>query len=88
MEVLVHAVGDEELGVFGPAVGLLGQADLFFAQRLAVRAVGVLLVWGAVADVAVHDDERRPVVLVLEAWKARLSIARSLASPTRVTFQP
>ena len=65
-EVLVHAVGDEELGVRRPAVALLGQADLVFAQRLAVRGAGVLLVRRAPADVAVDDDQRRPIVGGLE----------------------
>ena len=44
LEVFVHAVGNMEFLVFGPAVIALGQPDLFFAERLAVRAAGVLLV--------------------------------------------
>ena len=43
-EVVVDAVGDEEFGVLGPAVELLGEADLILAQGFAVRAAGVLLV--------------------------------------------
>ena len=65
-EVLVDAVGDEELGVLGPAVGALGLPDLLLAERLAVRLGGVLLVRRAVADVAVDDDQRRPPLLLLE----------------------
>ena len=52
LEVIVDAVGDEELGVLGPAVDLLGQLDFFFAERFAVGLLGVLLVRRAVADVA------------------------------------
>ena len=62
LEVLVDAVGDQELGVLGPAVELLGQPDLVLAQRLAVGAVRVLLVGRAPGDVAVDDDQGRPVV--------------------------
>ncbi len=40
-EVLADAVGDEELGVLGPAVGTLGLAHLLFAERLAVGGGGV-----------------------------------------------
>ena len=62
LEVLVHAVRHQEFRVLRPAVVALGQPDLFFAQRLAVRRAGVLLVRRAIRDVAVHDDQRRPVV--------------------------
>ena len=55
-------VGDQELGIGGPAVEFLGQADFVFAQRLAVGLVGVLLVGRAIADVAADDDHRRLVV--------------------------
>ena len=43
-EMLVDAVGDEELGVLGPVVIPLGEPDLLLAQGLAVRGAGVLLV--------------------------------------------
>ena len=36
----------------------MAEADLFVAERLAVGRGSVLLVRGAVADVAVQDDER------------------------------
>ena len=65
-EVLVDAVGDQELGVLGPPVGALGLAHLLLAQRLAVGLGGVLLVGRAVADVAVDDDQRGPPLLPLE----------------------
>ena len=59
-EVLVDAVGHEELRVLGPAVVALGEADFFLAERFAVGCGGVLLVRRAVADVAVENDERGP----------------------------
>ena len=65
-EVLVDAVGDEELGVLRPAVVALGQPDFLLAERLAVGGAGVLLVRRALADVAVDDDQRRPVARLLE----------------------
>ena len=65
-EVLADAVGDEELGVLGPAVGALGLAHLLLAERLAVGGGGVHLVRRAVADVAVDDDQGRALLLALE----------------------
>src|SRR5205085_4141475 len=35
LKVLAHLFGDEELGVFGPAVGALRQANRLLAERLA-----------------------------------------------------
>ncbi len=57
-EVLVDPVGDEELRVLRPAVAALDEAALLGPERLAVGGRRVLLVWGAVADVAVQDDQR------------------------------
>ena len=62
LEIVQHAVGNQELRVFRPAVKFFGQPDFFFAQRFAVGGVGVLLVRRAVADVAVDADQRRAVV--------------------------
>jgi len=88
LKTCVNAVGDEELRVFGPTVVALGQLDFFFAERLAVGGAGVLFVGRSVSDVAIHNDESRAVGAVLAVSKARESMAASLASPTRVTFQP
>src|SRR5206468_7775595 len=60
-ETLAHAVGDQELRLLRPAVEALAEADLLVAERLAVGGVAVLLVRRAVADVAVDDDQCRPV---------------------------
>src|SRR5437763_2430449 len=43
-EMLVDPVRNEKLGIFGPAVGALGEPHLLLAERLAVRRAGVLLV--------------------------------------------
>ena len=77
-EVLDDAVGDEELGVLGPAVEALRRLHALGPERLAVRLRRVLD-GRAVADVAVHDDERRPLVLrleVLERALGRLEVVR------------
>ena len=65
LEVLVDAVGDTEL-LGGAAVELLGRLNLVPAQRLAVRRVMAFLARHAPGDVAVHDDQRRPVGRALE----------------------
>ena len=39
-----YAIGHQELGVFGPAVERLRQADFLFAQRLAMGFLAVLFV--------------------------------------------
>src|SRR5439155_20949484 len=57
-EVIEDAVGDQELRPFRPAIAALGGGDLLVTERLAVGGGGFLLVRGAVADVAVQDDER------------------------------
>ena len=57
--VLLHFVGNQELRIRRPAVCHLGQAYFFFAQRFAVRFLGVLPVGRAPADMRVDDDQRR-----------------------------
>ena len=52
---------DQELGVFGPAVGALGELDFFFAKRLAVGFSGVLAVGRAEADMTVDNNQLRTV---------------------------
>ena len=60
----------------------------FDPERLTVR-LGASPRRRAVADVAVHDDQRRAIALGLEGRGTRACIAsRSLASATVVTFQP
>ncbi len=44
-EILAHAVGNQKLGVFRPAVDALRQLDFLFAERFAVGRLGVLP-WG------------------------------------------
>ena len=61
-EIFHHAVGNQKLRVLRPAVIFLHQPHFFFAQGLAVRFVGILLVRRSVSDVAVHDDERGTII--------------------------
>src|SRR5262249_14957723 len=60
-KVLAYAVRHKELGILGPAVVALGQADLVFAQRFSVGFLGVLLVGRTIRDVAVDNDEGRAI---------------------------
>jgi hypothetical protein len=60
-EMLAHAVRHQKFGVLGPAVAPLGEAHLLLAERLAMGCAGILLVGGAVADVALDDDQGRHV---------------------------
>ena len=87
-EMFLHAFRHQELGVFRPSVVALGQPDLFFAEGFAMGFAAVVLVRGAVTDVTVHDDQRRPVLGIEESLIGSVSISRSFASLTRVTFQP
>src|SRR5439155_14514363 len=57
-EVLADAVGDQQLRLLRPPIAALGEANLLLTERLAVGRGRVVLVRGAVADVAVEDDER------------------------------
>jgi hypothetical protein len=66
LKMLAHAIGHEKLRFFGPAIPTLRQSDLFLAERFAVRRTGVLFMWGPVGNVTINNDERRPIVRVLE----------------------
>jgi hypothetical protein len=61
-EVLVDAVRDVEVGILGHSEEALGGLDRVRPQRLAVRDRRVLD-GGAVADVAVHQHQRGPLLL-------------------------
>ena len=65
-KVLHHSVGHEELGILRPVIGALDELDLVFAQRLAMGGGRVDLVRRAVADMAVENDQRRPVFRLAE----------------------
>ena len=51
------------------------RAHLLDAQRLAVGGAGVLLLGRSVADVAVDDEERRPVPRALEEGEGLRELA-------------
>src|SRR5262245_29886630 len=70
--MLAHAIGDQELRVLGPPIAALGEADFLRAERLAVGGGRVVLVGGAVADVAIEDDERRPALRLPEEAEGSL----------------
>ena len=56
-----HAVWNQEVSVFRPAIRLFSKAHFIFTQGFAVRSIRVLLMGCAIADMAVHDDDRGPV---------------------------
>src|SRR5215831_16384335 len=61
-KMLEHSIGNKKLCVLRPAVEFLGRANFFFAERFTVRGVGVLLLGRAIANMAIHDDQRRAIV--------------------------
>jgi len=65
LELVIDSIGNEKLGIFGIHI-FLYEFDLCFTQRLAVRFVGILFVRRTVPDVAVHNDERWPVLRLRE----------------------
>src|SRR6202035_5053251 len=58
LKMFVYSVGNQKLGIFGPAVGAFREPDFFFAKRLSVRFSRILLVRRTPADVAVYNQER------------------------------
>ncbi len=64
--MLAHAVRHQEFGVLGPAVATLGETYLLLAERLAMGRAGVVLVRGAIADMAFDDDQGRHIIGSLE----------------------
>ena len=88
-EVLIDAVGHQELCVFRPAVAAFGEADFLFAERLAVSLGGVLFVGRPVADVAVQNDQGGPAFRLPENARERARCDRyRWHRPTRRTFHP
>src|SRR5262249_4298037 len=65
-EMIIDTVGYIELQIFRPAVVPFRQPDLLFAQGLAMRTAGILLVRCAVSDMAIHNDQRGPILRILE----------------------
>ena len=63
--VLSHRVGHVKRLLTGPAEILLREPQLLFAEGCSVRVRRALLVGTSVADVRLHEDERRPVRLGL-----------------------
>ncbi len=61
LQALLHAGGNQELGVFGPTIGPLGEPDLLFAQGIAVRLGRALFVRRPEADDASDPNQGRAV---------------------------
>src|SRR5579863_7308039 len=68
-EMLAYSLGHKELRVFRPAVELLHQPDFFFSQWFAMRRIRILLVRRSIPNVAIDNDERRPIRCLLEGLK-------------------
>ena len=68
-EMLAHAVRNEEIRVFWPAVGTLGRTHLFHAKRLAVGRACILLRGRAIGDMAIDNDQGGSLGLVLENFE-------------------
>src|SRR6516164_5344163 len=58
LKVFVYSGGNQELGVGRPAIRLLHQLDLLFAERLPVRRTGILTMRRTIADMTIDDDDR------------------------------
>jgi hypothetical protein len=65
-KVFHDSVGHQELGILRPVVGALDELDLVFTQRLAMGCRHIDFVRRAIADVAVENDQRRPVFRLAE----------------------
>ena len=74
-EVFTNSSRYQELGIFGPAIELLGQLDLVFTQRFAVSCTGVLFVRRAVANMTIDNDQSRTIFGLL---KIAIGIAEHL----------
>ena len=68
-EVLPYAIWHNKLRIRIEAVGHLGEPYLVNTEWFTVRLFGVLLVRCAVANVALHDDQGRPVMRVDKSLK-------------------
>src|SRR6185312_1377339 len=66
LEMLAYAVRYQKFDFFGPAVATLGETYLFLAERFAMGRAGVVLVRGAIADMAFDDDQGRYIIGSLE----------------------
>ncbi len=70
LKMFVHAIGNQELGVLGPAVHAFRQPDFLFPERFAVSFFGVLPVRRTPADVTVHNNERGTIGGLQESTEA------------------
>src|SRR5262249_35456772 len=66
VNVVLDAVRYQELGVLRPPVVALGEANLILAQGLAMGFARIVLVRRAEPDMAVNDNKRRRLTVILE----------------------
>src|SRR3984893_19548043 len=64
LEVLSYPFGNVEFRSFRQTIIPLGQVDFLFTEWLALRGARVLLVGSAVSNVAVDNDQSRPIIWV------------------------
>src|SRR5712671_3324167 len=69
LEVLSYPFGNVEFRIFRPTIVPLGQVDFLFTEWLAMSGARVLLVGSAVSNVAVNNDQSRPIIGVQESLK-------------------
>ena len=56
-----HSIRNQELRILRPAIEFLYQPHFLFPKRLAMSFIRILFVRSAVADMAIHNDQRGPV---------------------------
>ena len=66
LEILAHFRGNQKLRILRPAIAPLGGPDLLLPKGFTMRRAGVLFGRRAIADVAIDNDQRRPVCRFLE----------------------
>jgi hypothetical protein len=55
--MVIDSLGYKELRIFRPSIVTLGEADLFLTERFTMRGGRSLLVWRAIANMAVQHDK-------------------------------
>src|SRR5439155_3207522 len=61
LKVFADSVRYQKLGILRPAIEFLYQPHFLFPKRLAMSFIRILFVRRAVADMAIHNDQRGPV---------------------------
>src|SRR2546425_5706781 len=72
LEMLPHPVRHEEFRVLRPPVGMLGETNLLLSKWLPVGFLGILLMWGSIADMTIHNDQGGAILCGLKGPKCTL----------------